>query len=60
VPFGGPQGAFALARALARLGWVAVARRGRRCGSAWEVKVVLPSGVGVAALQAVVGALAAV
>jgi hypothetical protein len=60
VPFSGPWGAFALAQALSRIGWAAVAHRGRRCGSAWEVKVVLPSGVGVAALRAAVGALAVI
>jgi hypothetical protein len=60
VPFAGPRGAFALARALSRIDWAAWARRGRRCGSAWEVKVVLPPGVRVAALRAAVGALAVV
>jgi hypothetical protein len=60
-----PAPSFAAAQAMAqavvqRLGWPSGVRRGKRCASSWEVRVVLPSGLSAGKARAMLAELAGV
>lgn len=60
-----PTSSFAVAQAAAQavvraLGWPSGVRRGKRCTSSWEVRVVLPSGLSAGKARAMLAELAGV